>query len=179
MVIALGCDGDRVKPGGLGLVVAQAGPGSGLVEDLHHLGAEAAGELPVPADRVLAGDAALLVGGGAQRQPGLAEQPVMGDDAVPRRVHLRQPGPHPAVHGDGAAGTEVRPDADGQGGVGPDAGHDQHQVREPGDRLAGGGDRLDTQPPGPAGRRLADGPDGGAGQDLDPAGPQLGVHQGP
>jgi len=35
--------------------------GAALVEDLHDLGAQAAGELPVPAERVLPGDPALLV----------------------------------------------------------------------------------------------------------------------
>ncbi len=48
MVVGLGADGDRVEPGRGGLVVAQPGAGGGLVEDLDDLGAEAAGELPVP-----------------------------------------------------------------------------------------------------------------------------------
>jgi len=72
-------------------VVAKAGPGGGLVEDLHDLGAEAAGELPVPAAGVLAGDAALLVRGGAERQVSLAEEPVPGDGAVPGGVHVGSP----------------------------------------------------------------------------------------
>jgi hypothetical protein len=49
-------------------VVAEPGAGGDQVEHSHDLGAEAAGELPVAAERVLSGDAALLVGGGAQRQ---------------------------------------------------------------------------------------------------------------
>src|ERR1019366_5432210 len=44
VVVGLGSDGDRVEPGG-GLVVAQAGARGGLVEDLHHLGAQAPREL--------------------------------------------------------------------------------------------------------------------------------------
>jgi hypothetical protein len=60
MVIGLGLDSDRVEPGGFGFVVAQPGAGGGLVEDLRDLGAEAARELPGPAERVLPGDPALL-----------------------------------------------------------------------------------------------------------------------
>ena len=83
-------------------MVAQAGAGGGLVEDLDDLGAEAAGELPVPAERVLAGHPALLVRGGAERQVRLAGEPVVGDDAVPRREDVRQIGPHAPVHRDRA-----------------------------------------------------------------------------
>ena len=68
VVVGLRSDGDRVESGRRGLVIAQAGAGGGLVEYLHDLGAEAAGELPVPAERVLPGDAALLVRGGAERE---------------------------------------------------------------------------------------------------------------
>jgi hypothetical protein len=50
----------RVEPGRGGFAVAQAGAGGGLVGYLHDLGAEAAGELAVPAERGLARDAALL-----------------------------------------------------------------------------------------------------------------------
>src|SRR6476659_6240540 len=82
-------DGDRVESGGGGFVVAQAGAGGGLVEDLDDLGAEAAGELPVAAEGVLPGDPALLVGGGAERQVRLAEEPVVGDHAVPGGEDVR------------------------------------------------------------------------------------------
>jgi hypothetical protein len=59
VVTGFGFDRDRVEPGRLGFVVAQPGAGGGLVEDLHHLGAQAAGELRVAAERVLPGDPAL------------------------------------------------------------------------------------------------------------------------
>ena len=49
VVVGGGFGGDRVESGGGGFVVAQAGAGGGLVEDLDDLGAQAAGELPVPA----------------------------------------------------------------------------------------------------------------------------------
>ena len=68
VVIGLGLRGDRAEPGRGGFVVAQAGPGGGLAEDLDDLGAQAPGELPVAADGVLPGDPALLVRGGPQRQ---------------------------------------------------------------------------------------------------------------
>jgi len=48
VVVGLGADCDRVEPGRLGFVVAKPGAGGGLVEDLHDLGAKAAGELTVP-----------------------------------------------------------------------------------------------------------------------------------
>ena len=50
MIIGLGFGGNRVEPGGGGFVVAQPGTGGGLVEDLDDLGAQAAGERPVPAE---------------------------------------------------------------------------------------------------------------------------------
>jgi hypothetical protein len=53
VIVCLGAYGDGIVSGGLGFVVAHAGAGDGLVEDLHDLGAEAAGELPVPVGRVL------------------------------------------------------------------------------------------------------------------------------
>jgi hypothetical protein len=57
-------------------VVAQSGPGRDEVEDLDGLCAERPGEGHVAADGVGACDAALFVGGAAQRQIDvLAEQP--------------------------------------------------------------------------------------------------------
>src|ERR1019366_4575929 len=78
VVISLGLDGDRVEPGGGSFVVAQPGARGGLIEDLHHLGAQAPRELPVPADRVLTGDPALLVRGGAE---------LLVDEPAKRRVN--------------------------------------------------------------------------------------------
>ena len=63
----------------------------------------------LPAERVLARDAALLVRGGAERQVGLAEQPVMGDHAVPGGEHVGEIGPHAPVHGDRAPGPQRGP----------------------------------------------------------------------
>jgi hypothetical protein len=53
VVIGLGFGGDRGESGRSGFVVAQPGAGGGLVEDLDDLGAQAAGEPPVPAQGVL------------------------------------------------------------------------------------------------------------------------------
>ena len=128
VVVGLGLDGDRVVPGGGGLMVAQPGAGGGLVEDLHDLGAEAAGELPVPAEGVLPRDPALLVGGGAERQVGLAEQPVVGDHAVAGSEHVGEIGAHAPVHGDRAPGAQSGPGAGSQGGVGTDTHDDQDHV---------------------------------------------------
>jgi len=55
VVIGLGFGGDRGESGRSGFVVAQPGAGGGLVEDLDDLGAQAAGEPPVPAQGVLPG----------------------------------------------------------------------------------------------------------------------------
>jgi len=70
-----------------------------LVEDLDDLGAEAARELPAAAQRVLSGDPALLVGGGAERQVSLAEQAMVGDHAVTGGEDVRQAASHTAVDG--------------------------------------------------------------------------------
>jgi hypothetical protein len=75
VVVGLPGDGNWLVSGRGGLVVAQPGAGGGVGEDLDDPGAQRAGELAVPAGGVLAGDPSLLVGGGAQRQVGLAEQP--------------------------------------------------------------------------------------------------------
>ena len=131
MVVGLGLDSDRVVPGGGSFVVAQPGAGGGLVEDLHDLGAEAAPEFPVPAEGVLTGDPALLVGGGAERQVGLAEQPVAGDHAVPGGEDVGEIGPHAPVHGDRAPDPQRGAGAGGQGGVGADADDDQDHVGQP------------------------------------------------
>ena len=163
MVVGLEGDGHRVVPGRGGLVVAQPGAGGGLVEDLDDLGAEAAGELAVPAGGVLPGDPALLVRGGAERQVGLAEQPVVGDHAVPGGVDAGQAGAHrrstaiaprapsgaPALTARAVSGrtpvtTSTRPACTVTG----------VPVR---------GDRLDPQPSGRAGAGAGDLPDGGAG----------------
>jgi hypothetical protein len=105
VVIGGGLGGDRVESGRGGFVVAQPGAGGGLAEDLDDLGAQAAGKLPVPAQRVLPGDPALLVRGGAQRQVRLAKQPVVSDHAVPGGEDVRQAGPHHRVDRDGTAGA--------------------------------------------------------------------------
>ena len=70
VVVGAAGHGERVVSDRGGLVVAQTGAGDDEVEDLDDLGAEAAGELAVPAEGVLPGDPALLVGGGAERQVG-------------------------------------------------------------------------------------------------------------
>ena len=152
VVIGLRADRDRVEPGRDGFVVAQPGAGGGLVEDLHHLGAQAARELPVPAQRVLPGDPALLVRGGAQRQVGLSEQPVMSDHAVPGGEHIRQAGPHPSVDRDRALDAERGPGSGRQAGVGTDADDDQDQVGRAGHGRAVGCGCPDSQPAGLARR---------------------------
>ena len=128
MIVGGGLDGDRGESGGDGFVVAQAGAGGGLVEDLDHLGAQAAGELPVPAESVLPGDPALLVRGGAQRQVRLAEQLMMGDNAVPGGEDIGQVRPHATVDCDRALDAELGAGVGGQGGLRPHADDDQDHV---------------------------------------------------
>ena len=146
VVVGGGFCGDRVESGGGGFVVAQAGAGGSLVEDLDDLGAQAAGELPVPAEGVLPGDPALLVRGSAERQVRLAEQPVVGDHAVPGREHVGQAGPHARVDRDGAAGAERGSGLGSQGGLGPHPDHDQDHVGCPGHGRAVGCGGLHLQP---------------------------------
>ena len=109
-------------------MLAQAGAGGDQVEDLDHLGAQAAGEAGLAAHRVLAGHPALLVGGGAQGQVGEAEEAVMGDHAVPGRVDVGQAGAHVLVHRDGAPCPGLGAGRDQQVGVGADPDRDQDQV---------------------------------------------------
>jgi hypothetical protein len=64
-------DGERGEPGCGGLGGAEPGGGRDLVEHPHDLGTQRAGEGPPAAGGVLAGNAALLVRGGAERQVGV------------------------------------------------------------------------------------------------------------
>jgi hypothetical protein len=162
VVIGRPLDGHRVVPGRRCLVVAQAGAGYGVVEDLHDLGAQGAYELAVPAGGVLPGDPSLLVRGGSQGQVGLAEEPVVGDDAVPGGEDVRQAGAHHPVDVNRAAGAEAGPGGSCQSGLRPHSHYDQDHVRAPCLRLSVGRDGLDPQPSGGAGRGAADGLDRGA-----------------
>ena len=90
VVVGFGLDGERLEAGGSGFVVAQARARGDLVEDLDDLCAEAAGELACAAEGVLACDASLLVRGGAEWEVGLAEESVVGDDAVSGREDVGQ-----------------------------------------------------------------------------------------
>ena len=157
---------------------AQAGAGGGLVENLHYLGAEAAGELPVPAERVLAGHPALLVRGSAEREVGLSEQPVVRDDAVASGEDVGQSGSHLPVHRDRAPDAELCPGVGGQAGVRADADDDQDNVGQAGHRGTVGCGGLDLEPCRLARRGAADLLNGGAGEDLDAMAGQLGVDQG-
>jgi hypothetical protein len=177
VVVGLGGDGDRVDPGRPGFVVTQPGARRRLVEDLHDLGAEAARELPVPAEGVFPGDPALLVRGGAERQVALAEQPVVGDHAVPGSEHIGQIGPHPTVDRDRAPGAQHGAGFGRQGCVGPHPDHDHHHVGQAGHRRAVGCGCLDLQPSGLPCRSPADPPDSSAGQDLYPIPGQFGMDQ--
>ena len=177
MVIGFGGDGDRVEPGRGRFVVAEPGPGGGLVEDLHDLGAQAARELPVAAEGVLPGDPALLVRGGAQRQVGFAEQPVVGDHAVPGGEHIGQVCPHAAVDRDRALDAEGGPGFGCQGGLRPHPDDDQHHVGRAGHGRATGCGGLDMQAPGLAGGGAGDRLDRGARQHLDAVSGQFGVDQ--
>jgi hypothetical protein len=110
-------------------VIAQASAGGGQVEDLDHLGAEGTGELAVGAECVLAGDAALLVGGGAEREiAGGGGERVVGLGAVAGRPHVRQRAGHRGVDGDGAARAESCIDVAGERGLGLDTDRYQNHV---------------------------------------------------
>ena len=125
-----------IRHGGQRFVFTQAGAGGDEVEDFDDLGAQAAGEAGIPAERVLTGDAALLVGGSAQRQPRGTEQAVVG-------VHAVTGGEHVSRLVRIASSTTMAPltpscgaGIGGQFGVGPDSDDDEHQVDGAGDGFA-------------------------------------------
>jgi hypothetical protein len=178
VVVGLRSDGNGVESSRRCFVSAQASAGSGLIEDLHDLGAEAASELAAPAERVLAGDAALLVRGGAEREVGLPEQPVVGGDTVSGGEYVGQAGPHLPVHGDRAVAAEGGSGVGSQARVGADSDDDQNHVRGSSHGRSVGPDRVDVQPPRPTRRGPADPPHGSAGENLDAAAGKLGVDQG-
>jgi hypothetical protein len=82
VVVGFGLDGERIESGRDGFVVAQACAGGDVLEDLDDLRAETAGELAVTAERVFARDSSLLVRCRSERAIRLAEESVVGDDAV-------------------------------------------------------------------------------------------------
>ena len=119
MVVGRGGDGERIEAGCGGFVVAQAGARGDEVEDFDDLGAEAAGELACAAECVLAGDAALLVGGRAERQVACAEQAVVSDDAIAGCEHVGQVGAHLAIDDDRPLDSELSPCGRRELAVGP------------------------------------------------------------
>jgi hypothetical protein len=130
-----------------------------------------------PPSGVLPGDPALLVRGGAQRQVGLAEQPVVGDDAVPGGEHVGQAGPHAAVDAIAPLTPRAAPAlaARAVSGRTPTTTRTMSARRvtaEPSAAVAS----TRSRPGWPAGARVIC-LDGGAGQDLDAVGGELGVDQ--
>ena len=95
------------KPARRGFAVAQAGAGGDEVEHLDDLRAEAAGELAGAAEGVLAGDPALLVRGGSEREVAGAEQSVVGDHAVTGGEDVGEVGAHLPVDDDRALDAEL------------------------------------------------------------------------
>lgn len=116
-------------------VVAEARASCNEVEDLHDLRAEAPGELRVAADRVLARDAALLVGGRAEREIRDTEEAVMSDHSVAGRPNVRQAGAHPIVDDHSAARARGCTGCGEKAGVGPYADDDEHHVSGAGERV--------------------------------------------
>ena len=101
---------------------------------------------------------------------------MVSDDAVAGREHVGKAGTHPPVHGDSAPDAEISPGLGGQAGVGADADHDQDHVGRAGHGRAVSRGGVDLEPSGPAWPGPADLPDRGAGEDLDAASGELGVH---
>ena len=87
------------------------------------------------AERVLACDAALLVRGGAERQVGLAEEAVVGDDAVAGGEDVGKVGAHLAVDDDRVLDVRVQRRLRGELAVGSHADDDEDDVGGIADRL--------------------------------------------
>ena len=81
------------------------------------------------------------------------------------------------VDRDRALDAEPGPGIGREGGLGTDTDDDQDHVGRAGHGRAVGRGGLDVQPAGLAGWGLADGLDGGAGQDFDAAAGEFGVDQ--
>ena len=133
VVVGLGLDGERIEPGCDGFVVAQTCAGGDVVEDLHDLRAEAAGELAAAAERVFACDSSLFVRGRSEREIRLAEESVVGDDAVAGREDVGQVRPHLSVDLDRSLGAERGAGCGGQFAVRPHPDDDEDHVDRSGD----------------------------------------------
>ena len=141
------------NPAARGFVVANAGACGDEVEHLDDLRAEAAGELPGAAERVLARDPALLVRGRPERQVAGAEQSVVRDDAVAGREHVGQVGAHLPVDHDRALDAELSSGRRGELSVGSHADDHEHDVGREADRRALGAACEDVETGGRAVRR--------------------------
>jgi hypothetical protein len=108
----------------------QSGACCHQVEEAHGLGADAALEDALTAHRVLAGDAALLVGGGAERQVGMRlGDPVPGLDTVAGREDVRQIGLHPPVDLERTVEAGLHSCLGAETRLGARADDRQHQIR--------------------------------------------------
>ena len=99
--------GQRIKPGFGRLPVPQTGSCGYLVEDLDHLGPQAALKFANSAEHVLSGYPALLVGRGSQRHVNMAfKHAVPGLHAIPCRPDIRHLRGHAPVHMDRFSGSQ-------------------------------------------------------------------------
>ena len=159
---------DGIKAGLARGVFREAGAGHAEIKDLADGASEDAGEFILSAADVHSGGAALLVGGGAEREiGGPAGDHVRGFDAVSGGIDAGIGSLHPAADPDCAGGTEFEPCFARKVHVGPDA-HGQE------DHVGGNGAFARVHLLHPA---LA--PEGlhkGAGQHPDAVGFQMVIH---
>ena len=99
-------------------------------------------------------------------------------DAVPGGEHVGQVGPHAGVDRDRALDAERGPGLGRQGSLGPHPDDHEDHIGGAGHGGPVGRGGLDFEVPGLSGRGPGDGLNGGAGQHLDAAGGELGVHEG-
>ncbi len=100
VIIGRGLRRGGVVAGREGFVFAEPGAGGDQVEDFHDLSAHRSGEPGCPAERVLPGNATLLVRSGPERQVGDAEEAVGGGDPVASSEDMREAGAHLLVDHD-------------------------------------------------------------------------------
>ena len=170
VVVGARSGGYGVHPRRLRASCSRSGAGGDEVEYFDDLVAQAACEAGSAAEGVLAGDAALFVGGGAQRQLGQPEQAVVGVHAVAGGEDVGQVGAHGFVDDDGALDAQVCAGVSRQFGVGPNPDNDEDEIHRTRDGFVvmgrGDGER--------AGVGAGNAGDGGVGEDFDAVAVQFG-----
>ena len=97
-----GLDCERIESCCFGLVFTKSGPGCSQVKNLHNLGADTAGKMPVSSNGILSRNSSLFVRCRPERQIlVLLQYPMPCFDAIPSRIDIGDVGSHRRVYPDG------------------------------------------------------------------------------